>query len=246
VLAAVTVGVMALAAVSLFSVGDDDAAAPATTTTTNSRRSDRPKRKATTTTGAAPTTSPPVTVPGAVPADGALLDQPPGDLPTTPGCEAPGCLAAEGSGGAFHVAAVQVPDGTRSVRLYRADGAPVARTPDFPPDVEVFGIALLEGEVDGEPVVVVDYDFNGSGSVHSFDVVAWDEAAPQPRVVTFVGGSGQDRANQRDGALEFVSANYDDGAPTCCPNQADVRTLTRPGPGEWTVASETVPMGDAP
>lgn len=197
---------------------------------------------------------------GSAPVSGALLSQPFDGAPVAanggspcaavaPGARSVDCRDVRGSGGRFLVATAVMSDGARQALLLRhGDGAfhPVRRSEAFEPDVDVFGLAATEWEVGGESVVVVDYDFDGSGSVHSFDVVAWDAGAPQPRVVATVSGTGLDRFSPRGDALEFVSANYDDGAPTCCPNHAEVRTLRRDAPGRWSLAARVVPWSAAP
>lgn len=162
------------------------------------------------------------------------------------------CTRLAGSGGGFLVFVGRGDDGGIQIRLYRAT-APgkavftlVRRSQVFPRNGDVVGVALGESDAGGEPVIVVDYDFDGSGAVHSFDVVAWDSSEVDPRVVAFVNGTGGDRFVARGGVLEFVGANYDDGAPTCCPNVADVRTLRHDGPGRWAITERTVPFSEAP
>lgn len=162
------------------------------------------------------------------------------------------CTRLRGWGGSFLVFLGERGDGALQARLYAAvepagtEFAEVSRSKWFEPGGDVAGMSLFEAEVGGEPVVVVDYDFGGSGSVHSFDVVAWDEADDEPRVVAYIGGTGSDRFSIEGDALQFVSANYEDGAPTCCPNFADVRTLEHPAPGAWELTEETVPFSAAP
>lgn len=209
----------------------------------------------------------PIESTGAAPASGALLSEPArgeavevgedGDCGAVDPELAPvECTRVEGSGGRFLVFVGRDGSGALEAQLLmRSDGTggdtagafePVARTERFEADVEVRAISLVRQAVGGEPVVVVDYDFGGSGSVHSFDVVAWDAGADAPSVVAFVGGTGRDRFRREGETVQFVSANYDDGAPTCCPNQAEIRTLAREGPGEWRLDSEVVPISEAP
>jgi hypothetical protein len=212
-----------------------------------------------------PTVTPPEGGPvgssGSTPVVGALLDAPAtfgaaevgatGDCGSVAGAaETLGCAIAAGSGGRFLVWAGRSGEGAVQARLYRAGAGsrfePVAESPSFADGVDVAGIAVAPASVGDEQVVVVDYDFDGSGAVHSYDVVAWSADARSPVVVAFVEGRGHDRTTQEQAALRFVSANYDDGAPTCCPAQADVRTLTRQADGSWRLDIRTVDWADAP
>lgn len=208
----------------------------------------------------------PVESEGAAPVRGALLSRPVDDVATEPAevteetdCSVLdpdlvplACSRVQGSGGHFLVLAGRHDDGALESRLYRSGSpdstefVPVARSEVFEFQVEVFDLRLAEARVGGEPVVIVDYDFDGSGSVHSFDVVAWDEGSDTPGVVAHVNGTGQDRFALDDPVLRFVGANYEDGAPTCCPNQVDVRTLERTEPGTFALRTETVPFSEAP
>ena len=162
------------------------------------------------------------------------------------------CSRRTGSGGHYLVYVGRSEAGALEVRLYR-EATPGStkftlfrKSRVFKKGGDVVGIRLEDAQVAGEPVVVVDYDFNGSGSVHSFDVVAWDDAGVDPRVVAFINGTGSDRVQQSETELRFVSAVFDDGAPTCCPNFADIRTLRITSGGEWDVATRRVPFNEAP
>ena len=264
-LATALVVVAALAVVTLVTTGDgdgDDGVTAGDRSSPTQPGRVRGDDLLPTTTGppsSTPETGGPVASEGAVVTTGALLSvavdgaavsaqAPPCD-DLVPALDVSDCRVADGSGGRFAVVAGVLPDGARQVRLFAAAPGgfrPVLRTEPMPADVEVFGVALQPAEVGGEPVVAVDYDFNGSGAVHSFEVVAWDRGAEAPGVVAFVEGQGLDRLTGGDGRLRVVSANYDDGAPTCCPQQADVRTVTRSGPGRWNLTTETVPFASAP
>lgn len=258
---AAVVALVTVTAVLVFESDDasDLASAPSTTTGDESVGADEPEITTTTAADA------PIESVGAAPVAGAILSETVEasgdavDVGEETDCavleddfEPIGCSRVQGSGGHFLVFVGRNDEGGLRSSLYRTSDTastsftPVARSKTFEADVEVFGMSLAEFEVGGEPVVIVDYDFNGSGSVHSFDVVAWDEADEAPRVVAFVGGTGGDRFHPEGDALQFVSSNYDDGAPTCCPNFADVRTLRRPAPGEWDLTTETMPFSEAP
>lgn len=259
--AAAVVALVTVTAVLVFEPDDtsDVSSAPSTSAGDRSAGTDDPEITTTTAADA------PIESVGAAPVDGAILSETveaagdPVDVGEETDCavledgfEPIACSRVQGSGGHFLVFVGRNDEGGLRSSLYRAPDAsstsftPVARSKTFEADVEVFGMSVAEFEVGGEPVVIVDYDFNGSGSVHSFDVVAWDETDEVPRVVAFVGGTGGDRYHPEGDALEFVSSNYDDGAPTCCPNFADVRTLRRSAPGEWDLTTETVPFAEAP
>lgn len=255
------VALVAVTAVLVFESDDASEVSSATSTTAGEEPAGADAPPITTTTAA----DAPVESVGAAPVDGAILSESvdeaadPVDIGEETDCgvledgfEPIACSRVRGTGGSFLVFLGRNDEGDRRSSLYRAPDAestsftPVARSKTFAADVEVFDMSLAEFEVGGEPVVIVDYDFNGSGSVHSFDVVAWDESDEAPRVVAFVGGTGGDRFHPEGDALQFVSANYDDGAPTCCPNFTDVRTLRRSAPGEWDLTTETVPFNEAP
>lgn len=207
----------------------------------------------------------PVQSGGAAPVSGAILSiavdepGPPVDVGDEADCDAldpgltpVGCVRVEGSGGTFLVLLGRRDDGALQSRLYRATTAGghefvlVRRSPFFAPGGDVVAMTAAEAAAGREPVVVVDYDFDGSGAVHSFDVVAWDSSDVDPRVVAFVNGTGGDRLVRTNEELRFVGANYDDGAPTCCPNHADVRTVEHPAPGQWAITTRTVPFSEAP
>lgn len=242
--------------------GDDpsDLRSRATTTTTEALAPGAQGGVTTTTAKGAP-----IQTEGAAPVAGAILSQAvdePGpaievgeetDCAALDGTLTPiACTRVTGAGGHFLVYVGEHGDGSLETRLYR-EATPGStrfslfrRSRVFSPGGDVVGIALDEAEVGGEPVVIVDYDFNGSGAVHAYDVVAWDDPDPDPRVVAFINGSGGDHYNRDDDALQFVSANYEDGAPTCCPNFADIRTLRRAAPGDWDLTEETVPFAEAP
>lgn len=256
-----------LAAVALILVvvfalsGDDDETATtsaSTTTTTAAGPAPTEGETSTTEKGA------PVTSGGAAPVSGAILSQAVTDTASVDVGEetdcgaldaalaAVSCTREKGSGGEFLVFVGRRGDGALLGRLYQnVDGAPhtfipVRQSPFFEPDTDVAGISLVQSRVGGERVIVVDYDFGGSGGVHSFDVVAWDSSDEAPRVVAFVNGTGGDRAVPSAKDLRFVGANYEDGSPTCCPNFADVRTLSHAGPGKWEITTKTVPFSEAP
>ena len=259
--AAGSLSAVALVVVAVFALnGDDETAITSATTTTATGAGQAPADAETTTTekGA------PVTSGGAAPVSGAILSQAVTDTTAVDVGEETDCRALDaaldpvsctrekGSGGEFLVFVGRRGDGALRGRLYRSvDGAPHTFTPVrqsafFEPDADVAGMSLVQSRVGGEPVIVVDYDFGGSGGVHSFDVVAWDSSDEGPRVVAFVNGTGGDRAVPSAKDLRFVGANYEDGSPTCCPNFADVRTLTHAGPGRWEISTETVPFSEAP
>ncbi len=258
---AAVVALITVTAVLIFDSDDASDVSEATSTTGGEDPAGTEEREITTTTAA----EAPIESVGAAPVDGAILSEPVEgpvnqvDVGEETDCSAleddfepVACSRVQGSGGHFLVFVGRDDGGGLRSSLYRASDTgstsftPVAQSKTFEADVEVFEMSLAEFEVGGEPVVIIDYDFNGSGSVHSFDVVAWDETDEAPRVVAFVGGTGGDRFHPEDDALQFVSANYDDGAPTCCPNFADVRTLRRSAPGEWDLSTETVPFNEAP
>lgn len=263
--AAVGLSLMAIALVGVLSFDSDeveDVARQGTVSTTSSTEAGPAPGPA----GGVTTTAPgaPLQTEGAAPVAGAILsvevDDPgaPVDVGEETDCGALdpasdpiACVRADGSGGEFLVYAGRTEGGGLQTRLYRPQGGGddfvlARRSQVFARGGDVIGLALAEAEVGGEVVVVIDYDFGGSGAVHSFDVVAWDSSDVDPRVVAFVNGTGGDR-HVRDGeALAFVGANYDDGAPTCCPTRADVRSLNHEGPGKWAITKKTVPFAQAP
>lgn len=259
-LTAAGAAVAAAAVLAVFVISDDDpgvSSGSSTTMANGDGASGAPIPLTTTTVRGAPVQSP-----GAAPVSGAILSEPAqgdarADVGEETGCAAlddavtpVACTRADGSGGEFLVYVGRRDDQALQSRLYQAVGPDEFRLTRqsrfFAPDADVAGMSLREERVGGEPVVVVDYDFGGSGAVHSFDVVAWDDGYEEPRVVAFVNGTGGDRVVPTQDGLQFVGANYRDGAPTCCPTQADVRTLTRAGDGEWTITTETVLFADAP
>lgn len=264
VMAALGASLLAIALVGVLALRDDDVAkvvSTSTTTTSGPAPVPGPREPGTTTTvkGA------PVQSGGSAPVAGAILTVPvddpgePVDVGEETDCEAVdgelravACVRVDGSGGEALVYVGRDDDGGLLARLYRGTEAGgdefqlVRRSPVFRPGGDVVGISLSDAEVAGEAVAVVDYDFDGSGAVHSFDVVAWDATEVDPKVVAFVNGTGSDRVVRSRGTLQFVGANYDDGSPTCCPNFADVRTLTREGAGKWAITKRTVPFSQAP
>lgn len=263
VTAAIGASLLAMAVVAVVTLRGDDASdlGDRATTSTDGVFAPGPGEPNTTTTvrGA------PIQSPGAAPVSGAILSlavDDPGralDVGEETDCQVldealtpVGCTRRSGSGGDFLVYVGRHEGGALEARLYRqaTPGSTTfslfRRSQVFKKGGDVVGIRLEEAQVKGEHVVVVDYDFDGSGSVHSFDVVAWDPAGVDPRVVAFINGTGGDRVQQTGEELRFVSAVFDDGAPTCCPNFADIRTLALKARGEWDLTTKRVPFSEAP
>lgn len=101
----------------------------------------------------------------------------------------------------------------------------------------------------GKPNAIVAYSFSGSGTVLEYDVLSWPAGRTAPYIRFHRGGLNKGRFRTSSGKIEDWGANFDDGAPNCCPNFFNYTRIEFLA-GEFRIASRqrvrtsSVPAGE--